>query len=175
MSSHTAPSRKFTCRPEYDSVHPERSSDGDNQETDAVLEDPKGKKKEDVKANKNGKGNEATDKAGKVVEFKQEFAFKVNQPNSMTFDDMEWCPNTRVADIEPVDDKLNFLFLLGVQKSGTTWLHRVLTTHPLFVDADMAFGYVVVLSAHAQRNKYPCTISTACETWANEQQVERYL
>lgn len=70
----------------------------------------------------------------------QEFAFKVHEPNSLTYDNVDGCPNTGVPDIEPVDDKLNFVFLLGAQKSGTTWLHNALVKHSLFVEANNTWG-----------------------------------
>lgn len=69
----------------------------------------------------------------------QLYSFKMNKPNSVSHKDMEWCPGLPTPDLRRVHHKLNFLFLLGAQKSGTTWLHKALFTHRLFVEANTAY------------------------------------
>lgn len=74
----------------------------------------------------------------------QDYAFKMPPVNSMSAENMDWCPGLKQADFEPVDEKLQFLFLLGAQKSGTSWLHNALMGHPLFVEADDAYLYALL-------------------------------
>jgi hypothetical protein len=69
----------------------------------------------------------------------QKYTFKMHEPNSMDTDDMEWCPGLRQVDQKPIDEGFKFLFLLGAQKAGTTWLHEALNRHPIFVEANSAY------------------------------------
>lgn len=70
----------------------------------------------------------------------QKYTFKMHAPGSLDYNDMQWCPGLRGMDLAPVDEKFKFLFILGAQKAGTTWLHQALTRHKLFVEADSAYG-----------------------------------
>lgn len=154
---------KTVCRPEYESGDSGKDKGVDQDETghseggESGADEPQnsdagdGEEQEDASEQGKYEDDKQAKKDIAPSDLKKEYAFKVNEPNSMTFDDMEWCPNTRVPDIKPVDDRLQFLFLLGVQKSGTTWLHNALTTHPLFVDAERAFGCVD--APHTQLNR----------------------
>lgn len=45
--------------------------------------------------------------------------------------------------MNPISDQYKFLFILGAQKSGTTWLHNALNKHPLFVEAKETYGCVL--------------------------------
>ena len=69
----------------------------------------------------------------------QKYTFKMHEPGSMHSEDVEMCPGLRKADMKQADDKFNFLFILGAQKAGTTWLHKELYHHPLFVEAQKAY------------------------------------
>jgi hypothetical protein len=69
--------------------------------------------------------------------FLQAYAFKpTEEPGTKLYADMDWCPGSHEpseSDIEPVDSKLRFLFVIGAQKAGTTWLFRALEKHPSLV------------------------------------------
>lgn len=71
----------------------------------------------------------------------------------MDNEDMQWCPGLRQVDLKPVDEKLKFLFILGAQKAGTTWLHRALMRHPIFVEAER--GYMCAILTYRVHTK--CT------------------
>lgn len=75
----------------------------------------------------------------KVAAEPQDYAFKMPAVNSMTADNMDWCPGLPEHKLDRVDEKLKFLFLLGAQKSGTSWLHKALMEHSLFAEADDAY------------------------------------
>lgn len=73
----------------------------------------------------------------------QKYAFKMHEPGSMGHEDMEWCPGLRTVDLKPMDEKLDFLMILGAQKAGTTWLHTELQRHDLFQEAASAYKCVL--------------------------------
>ena len=73
----------------------------------------------------------------------QGYTFKMHEVNSMDCEDMKWCPGLRQVDLKPISDQYKFPFILGAQKSGTTWLHNALNKHPLFVEAKEAYGCVL--------------------------------
>lgn len=69
----------------------------------------------------------------------QLYTFKMYEPASLHHSEMEWCPGLPEPDLRRVHHNLKFLFLLGAQKSGTTWLHKALFKHKLFVEANTAY------------------------------------
>lgn len=73
----------------------------------------------------------------------QAYAFKMHEPGSMGHEDMQWCPGLRRVDLKLVDEKLEFLMILGAQKAGTTWLHTELQRHDIFAQAAHAFMCVI--------------------------------
>lgn len=77
----------------------------------------------------------------------QKYTFKMHEPGSLLPEDMEYCSGMRKVDLKPVDDKFRFLFILGAQKAGTTWLHQALRQHPIFTQADEAYMYVIMRRA----------------------------
>jgi hypothetical protein len=77
----------------------------------------------------------------------QLYSFKMLPPNSMGYEDMKLCPGLRKQDLKPVDERYKFLFILGAQKAGTTWLHSALERHPIFIQADSGYMCVAYYAA----------------------------
>lgn len=74
----------------------------------------------------------------------QEYAFKMIAPNSLTIQEAGSCPGLHPVppvNLKPLDQRFNFLLILGAQKAGTTWLFDALATHPLFVGAHHGYKY----------------------------------
>eukprot|EP00892_Ulva_mutabilis_P000115 jgi/Ulvmu1/10103/UM006_0053.1 len=62
------------------------------------------------------------------------FPFQIPEnPGSMTFEDVQWCPGSLEEPQQPVDPSYRALFVVGAQKAGTTWLSQALSTHPSIV------------------------------------------
>lgn len=90
----------------------------------------------------------------------------------MTFEDMEWCPNTGVPLIEPADGNLQFMFVLGVQKAASTWLHRALIQHPVFVEADTPFGCAPPpMQPHTCFNISPLAMATGAAVQTQQDEI----
>eukprot|EP00892_Ulva_mutabilis_P011675 jgi/Ulvmu1/8880/UM049_0062.1 len=70
------------------------------------------------------------------------FGFKLLEPGSVAYDDVEGCPGAAepaVGDFRPLHPGVNMLVLAGVQKGGTTWMADALMQHPAILPANYRF------------------------------------
>jgi hypothetical protein len=51
-------------------------------------------------------------------------------------------PEDPLTNVTPVPQDHKFLFIIGAQKGGSTWLFNALATHPAFLGPSHAFGCV---------------------------------
>lgn len=82
----------------------------------------------------------------------------MHEPGSLTYADFPECPNlptTPVEQLPPVDERLNFLLILGAQKAGTSWLFNALETHPLIHGGERGYRHV----SHTNLARLACLCS----------------